>query len=224
MDCNGFTRAGAAGTLAVLLLVAGCASQSPAPVTPAPAKPASQPKPAAPPPKPAAAKPAPPPVPAKPAEPAPKVEAPAGKAAGSKMSAADAKALVDHHNKARVAVGVKPLKWSATLAANAQKWADHLASTTCQMQHSSDGVYGENLYRGTAGHFSASDASKAWEAEKKDYDGPLTRSNLKAVGHYTQMVWRETTRIGCGEVTCAKNLLVVCNYDPPGNYLGRKGY
>jgi pathogenesis-related protein 1 len=208
-------RAGAAIAFAALL-AAGCATQAPAPVAPAPKKPAqpqAQPKPA--PPRPAA----------RPAEPAlPKPEVVAGRAVGSKMSGADARALLDHHNKARVAVGLKPLRWSSPVATHAQKWAEKLAATTCRMEHSSDSDYGENLYKGTQGHFTALDASRAWEAEKKDLDGPLTRSNLKAVGHYTQMVWRETARIGCGEATCDKNLIVVCNYDPPGNYLGRKPY
>jgi pathogenesis-related protein 1 len=220
-------RAGVAAALAALL-AAGCASQAPAPVAPAPKKPAaaasptSQAKPVPPKPAPAPAQPQPA---AKPAEPPlPKPEVVAGRAVGSKMSGADARALLDHHNKARIAAGLKPLKWSGPVATHAQKWADKLAATSCKMEHSSDSDYGENLYKGTQGYFTALDASKAWEAEKKDLDGPLTRSNLKAVGHYTQMVWRETARVGCGEATCNKNLIVVCNYDPPGNYLGRKPY
>lgn len=218
-------RAGGAWMIAAIFFLGACATQAPAPVRPAPRKPAPAAPPTTPPPKPAATKPTTQPA-AKPAE--PKVqsgpEAAAGRASGSKMSNADSKALVDHHNKARGAVGLKPLKWSGTLATHAQKWADHLASTSCKMEHSTDGDFGENIYRGTEGYYTALDASKAWEAEKKDLDGPLTRSNLKAVGHYTQMVWRETTRLGCGEATCGKNLIVVCNYDPPGNYLGRKPY
>ncbi|HWA13414.1 MAG TPA: CAP domain-containing protein [Burkholderiales bacterium] len=209
-------RAGATLALAALI-AAGCATQSPAPVTPAPKKPAAaQPKPAAPKPAPPSARPAEPPM--------PKPEVVAGRAVGSRMSGADARALLDHHNKARFAVGLKPLKWSAPVATHAQKWAEKLAATSCRMQHSSDSDYGENLYQGTQGVFTALDASRAWEAEKKDLDGPLTRANLKSVGHYTQMVWRETARVGCGEATCNKTLIVVCNYDPPGNYLGRKPY
>jgi pathogenesis-related protein 1 len=211
-------RAGATAALAAVL-AAGCASQAPAPVTPAPKKPAAAPAQ----PKPAAPKPAPPA--ARPAEPAlPKPEVVAGRAIGSKMSGADARALLDHHNKARGAVGLKPLKWSGPAATHAQKWAEKLAATSCRMEHSSDSDFGENIFKGTQGAFTALDASRAWEAEKKDLDGPLTRSNLKSVGHYTQMVWRETARVGCGEAACSKNLIVVCNYDPPGNYLGRKPY
>ena len=69
------------------------------------------------------------------------------------------------------------------------------------------------------------DAAKAWEEEKPLYKGgELTKANWKPAGHYTQMVWRDTTRLGCGEAQCKGMLMVVCNYDPPGNYIGQKPY
>jgi pathogenesis-related protein 1 len=149
----------------------------------------------------------------------------AGAPAGSKMPANDAQAILAHHNKVRSEVGVGPLKWSPSLAAYAQQWADHLAATTCRMRHRRDGKYGENLYQGTAGFYTAVDAARAWEREKKDYrGGPVTRSNTAKVGHYTQMVWRETASVGCGQAVCRKLLIVSCNYDPPGNYIGRNPY
>jgi pathogenesis-related protein 1 len=208
-----------AGWLALAL--AGCATQGPAPVSPAPKKPA-----------PAATLP-----PAKPAPPA--TGQPSGKAAtlepkpdqvparlgATKMTGKDVQAVLTHHNKVRAAVNVGPVKWSPALAGYAQKWADHLAGGACRMEHRSDSQYGENLFQGTAGHFTGLDAAKNWESEKKSYKGTLlTASMIKPVGHYTQMVWRDTRMLGCGEATCNKMLIVVCNYDPPGNYLGRKPY
>lgn len=141
------------------------------------------------------------------------------------MTAKDVQAITAHHNKVRAAVGVSPLKWSPTLAAYSQKWADQLAGGSCKMEHRSDSQYGENIYTGTAGHFAAVDAARAWESEKKLYDGGvLKQSNWKPAGHYTQMVWRDTRMLGCGEAVCNRMLMVVCNYDPPGNYIGRKPY
>jgi hypothetical protein len=32
------------------------------------------------------------------------------------------------------------------------------------------------------------------------------------------------TALGCGEAICDKTLIVACNYDPPGNYIGRRLY
>ena len=47
-------------------------------------------------------------------------------------------------------------------------------------------------------------------------------------GHYTQVVWRNTTEIGCGVATCKEGALTwdiwICNYAPPGNIAGQKPY
>ncbi len=217
--------AGVAFSGLLCLLVAACATQSPAPVAPPPKKPAASttqpaPRPAAKPASPAAAQPAP-----KPAAAEPKPEAPPTKLGATKMLPKDVQAVTVYHNKVRAAVGVGPLKWSPTLATYAQKWADQLAGGTCKMEHRSDSQYGENIYTGTTGHFNAVDAARAWESEKKFYGGGvLKQSGWKPAGHYTQMVWRDTRMLGCGEATCNKMLIVVCNYDPPGNYVGRKPY
>ncbi|MBC8007400.1 MAG: hypothetical protein H7X76_05050 [Prolixibacteraceae bacterium] len=141
------------------------------------------------------------------------------------MSAKDIQAITAYHDKVRAAVGVGPLTWSTALAAYAQEWANHLAATTCKIAHRTQPRYGENLFQGTVGHYTAVDAAKAWDSEKKDYrGGVLTESNAIPVGHYTQMVWRATKAVGCGEAICNKTLIVACNYDPPGNYLGRHPY
>ena len=141
------------------------------------------------------------------------------------MSAKDAQAITEYHNKVRAAVGTGPLKWSPKLAAYAQEWSDHLAATTCRMAHRSAHVYGENLFQGTAGHYGAVDAAKGWESEKKDWrGGVLTEANWHPVGHYTQMVWRGTAELGCGQSLCGGTILIACNYDPPGNVIGQRPY
>ena len=141
------------------------------------------------------------------------------------MSRSDINAIMAYHNKVRRDVGVGPLQWSPTLAEYAGEWADRLAKTSCRMKHRSAGKFGENLYTGTAGHFTAVDAAKAWESEKKLYaGGVLTKENWYPAGHYTQMVWRKTSRLGCGESICKGMLMVVCNYDPPGNFIGQSPY
>ncbi len=144
---------------------------------------------------------------------------------GSAMSLAHVREIYGYHNKVRRDVGVAPLKWSRSLAEFAQQWADELARTTCRMQHRSGHKFGENLFIGTAGRFRGLHAAKAWEGEKPLYKGVvLTRSNWKPAGHYTQMIWRDTKRVGCGEAECNGMLMVVCNYDPPGNYIGQRPY
>ena len=141
------------------------------------------------------------------------------------MISDDIRAITAYHNKVRADVGVGPLQWSGDLAGYAQQWANHLAATNCSMAHRTQQKYGENLFQGTAGYYTAVDAAKAWQSEKKNYSGAiLTEANWQPVGHYTQMVWRDTTTLGCGQSTCGQSLIVVCNYAPPGNYLGRRPY
>ena len=225
--CRDWAFPGVALAALLSLLLAACAAPAPAPVTPPPKKPAAstttQPSPT---PAPPVAQPAPQPAaPATPKAAEPRPEAPPTKLGATKMTPGDVQAITVHHNKVRAAVGVGPVKWSPTLATYSQKWADHLAGSSCKMEHRSDSQYGENIYTGTAGHFTAIDAAKAWESEKKLYSGGvLKQSSWKPAGHYTQMVWRDTRMLGCGEAVCNKMLIVVCNYDPTGNYIGRKPY
>jgi pathogenesis-related protein 1 len=150
---------------------------------------------------------------------------------GSRIPLQEAGQIVTLHNAIRAEVGVGPVIWSEKLAAYAQQWADHLVSSWwCRMKHRPNSgkwqeEYGENLFIGTAGQYGTSDAVMAWAAEKPRYHGEALQSFPRSdAGHYTQMVWRDTTQIGCATGMCKGNLLVVCNYDPPGNFLGRKPY
>ena len=149
----------------------------------------------------------------------------AAPARAASMAPRDINAITAYHNKVRADVGVAPLVWSDDLAGYARQWANTLATSACSMKHRNPNAYGENLFQGTFGAYTAVDAAKAWETEKKDYaGGVLTESNWHPAGHYTQMVWRQTTRLGCGEAVCRNTLIVACNYDPPGKVLGRKPY
>jgi hypothetical protein len=44
------------------------------------------------------------------------------------------------------------------------------------------------------------------------------------VGHYTQMIWRGTTRIGCALASSRRWDVLVCRYGPPGNFIGEMPY
>ena len=39
------------------------------------------------------------------------------------------------------------------------------------------------------------------------------------VGHYTQVVWENTTHVGCGRKKCPDMIIIFCNYWPAGNRL-----
>lgn len=138
---------------------------------------------------------------------------------------AEQQAVLDYHNKVRADVNVKPLIWSDKITQYAHAWAEHLAADNCGFEHRKNSDYGENLFKGTLGAYDMVSAAKAWESEKSDYSGEvIDSSNYQVVGHYTQMVWNDTTEVGCATASCDNNLTVVCNYNPPGNYLGKKPY
>jgi uncharacterized protein YkwD len=153
------------------------------------------------------------------------------KETGSKVTQAEAQQALDYHNKVRKEVGTPPLAWSTELAEYAQAWADNLARNNCKFEHRpSSGewkqIHGENIFWGSGTSYSALDASESWYSEIKDYKhGPISDANWPVAGHYTQMVWKNTTQVGIGTATCrGGEILIVANYDPSGNYWGEKAY
>lgn len=150
---------------------------------------------------------------------------------GSKISKKDAQAALDHHNKVRKDVGSPALQWSAELAEYAQQWANHLASEGCEMQHRPNSGkwmqrYGENIFWGSDSSYTPLDASESWYDEIKEYKyDVVTMDNYYPTGHYTQMVWKNTTHVGIGVAICANGgIIIVANYNPAGNYIGEKPY
>lgn len=150
---------------------------------------------------------------------------------GSKVTQDDAQQALDFHNKVRKDVGAPALQWSAELAQYAQAWADNLAKKGCKMEHRPDAgewkqQHGENIFWASGGSYGLLDASKAWYSEIKDYKhGPISDANWPVAGHYTQMVWKNTTQVGIAMATCASGeIIIVGNYSPPDNYWGQKAY
>ncbi|KAG8364178.1 hypothetical protein BUALT_Bualt19G0100000 [Buddleja alternifolia] len=129
--------------------------------------------------------------------------------------------FLDAHNKARAEVGVQPLGWNDTVANYALRYA-HKRYGDCNLEHS-QGPYGENLAGG--GELSAVDAVTMWVGEKSNYDYHSNSCIGGSCLHYTQVVWRDSTRLGCARVQCRnKSVFVICSYDPPGNYIGERPY
>lgn len=145
---------------------------------------------------------------------------------GSKLTQAEVNTVLKMHNDARAAVGVGPLTWDPTIATFAQQWADHLAQTSKFEHRPRQGAmkqkYGENL----AGGGNIQQGIQLWLNEKSKYKGEVMGNNNYLVfGHYTQMVWENSKKIGCGMAKHpAGYFVIVCNYDPPGNFTGQKPY
>jgi len=146
-------------------------------------------------------------------------------ASKTSLSEKEQLAVLKYHNKIRAKVNLNPLIWSNELAQYAKKWVANLANNDCKLQHSSNSNYGENLFMGTLGHYTVIDGIKSWENEKHNYSGEdLNSANWRNTGHYTQIVWRNTTELGCATTVCNNNLIMACNYNPAGNYMGQKPY
>ncbi|KAE8708015.1 pentatricopeptide repeat-containing protein [Hibiscus syriacus] len=128
------------------------------------------------------------------------------------------KQILKAHNEARAHESEPLYVWDESLALYARQWADKRIND-CRIVHS-NGPYGENIFLAAKDHWSIPKAVKSWVNEEKYYD---KESNVcqpgKMCGHYTQIVWRDTMKVGCARVKCEMGgVFIMCSYDPPGNY------
>jgi len=131
------------------------------------------------------------------------------------------------HNQERLELGLEPLSWNPALAVDAQHWADYLASSG-QFEHAPENPYapeGENLWAGTKGYYAPEARVDAWIREKQFFrlgvfPDNSTTGKVEDVGHYTQLIWRATTEVGCAQATSAGEDILVCRYAEAGNYRG----
>jgi pathogenesis-related protein 1 len=125
---------------------------------------------------------------------------------------------------------IAPLRWSVALAQTAQAHANQ-----CIWQHSGTPGLGENLYAAAPWSAAQTQAATSWAGESAYYNHAAnTCAAGRQCGHYTQMVWRTSSQLGCGIRNCSSGspfgpnapnwTLVVCNYNPPGNYIGQRPY
>jgi len=137
--------------------------------------------------------------------------------------------LLAAHNRERVAVGVPALGWDPKLAAGATAWADHL-SRSGKFEHSPDAPArepeGENIWGGTPRHYLPENMVGLWIAEKRHFKPGTFPANsrsgrLEDVTHYTQLVWRRTTHVGCGASFAGSEEVLVCRYRTAGNVVGQ---
>ena len=153
--------------------------------------------------------------------------------------------MLESHNIDRALHCVPPVQWSDALAANAQAWANRCTKASSGFfSHQPSNPNGENL---SWGYFlsngqpilpavSPEEAVRRWYGEITSYNfnNPLLTD---ANGHFTQVVWRATTQLGCAQATCpvstdpcfsptvacnpsitVPGTLWVCEYSPPGNF------
>ncbi|EIM92857.1 PR-1-like protein [Stereum hirsutum FP-91666 SS1] len=155
-------------------------------------------------------------------------EAPAAAVATSASSSGTSSDTITQyltaHNTVRAQHGASDLTWSDELASAAQSY-----SAKCVFQHSGGtlGPFGENLAAGTGDSYDIAAAVKSWTDEVSQYD-----PNNPTASHFTQVVWKATTQVGCAETDCdgifAASFGVphfhVCEYLVQGNVVGSFPY
>jgi hypothetical protein len=139
--------------------------------------------------------------------------------------------LLAAHNRERARVGVPALSWDARLAADARIWADALAHAD-SFEHSpadpSDrDVQGENLWAGTRDAWAPEEMVGLWITEKRDYKPGIfpavsRNGDIEKVGHYTQVIWRRTAKLGCALAQGFREDVLVCRYSEGGNVIGER--
>lgn len=132
------------------------------------------------------------------------------------------KECLEIHNQFRKIHHAPPLKLNNELNKIAMSWAQHLAETN-NFAHSGNSwkgeSLGENIFCCMGQKMTGKSMTQSWYNEIKDYN--YNGENKKMVGHFTQVVWKESELLGVGYAQ-AKNgyYYGVCNYYPPGNYQG----
>jgi len=162
--------------------------------------------------------------------------------------------ILNYTNKARQRNGLPPLVWDKALAEKAKRWGEYLKQNEqCQIRHPTNTLEerntyvpngtGQNLYVGHGFPTNPADAFSAvrnWYDECKDYVPPSEGQDIpnnfadpnKPVGHFTQLLWKNTNRMGCAYIDCPKDIkhnntivntkgaIIACNYDK-GNVGGQ---
>lgn len=145
------------------------------------------------------------------------------------LSASDIQALVDAHNAWRTKYGVPPLAWDTKLASAAQQIANRSAADGTI--HAAQHAYGENFFWAAATPHTPKFVVDYWGREVAHYNLATNRcSTTKVCGHFTQVVWKSTKKVGCALASSRKppaganwkgiGFYWICMYSPRGNRAG----
>jgi hypothetical protein len=131
------------------------------------------------------------------------------------------------HQAERARVSAPMLVWDDNLGNGAAIYAAQMAITN-RFEHSQPKLrpgVGENLWMGTRGSFTPEQMVRAWASEQRKFVPGIFPNVARTgrwsdVGHYTQMIWPTTTRLGCALASNGRTDYLVCRYSSPGNIRG----
>jgi len=134
-----------------------------------------------------------------------------------------AREFLTAHNIYRCAAGIDMLEWDMAAFQTARSYAqkaptDRLAHSKARERQSKHGVtFGENVAVGFG--LWPGQVVARWYDEIRNTQGGKFRPNRAGLGHYTQLVWRKTRRVGCSFGQDRR--VAICHYDPAGNERGK---
>lgn len=137
--------------------------------------------------------------------------------------------LLALHNRERSATEARPLVWDSGLAGAAASYGPALERLG-KLAHSPQATrpgQGENLWMGTRDAYEMEEMVGSWAAEKSLFRPGIfptvsTSGNWSDVAHYTQMIWKGTSRVGCAVHKARKWDFLICRYSPYGNVVGQR--
>ncbi|KAM3611267.1 uncharacterized protein V6R79_015756 [Siganus canaliculatus] len=125
--------------------------------------------------------------------------------------------FLETHNAYRKKHGAPGMTYNEELNAAAQSWANHLlAISTLKHSDTKDGENIYNMFSSAPIKLTGKEAVDSWYSEVKDYDWS-TPGFTSNTGHFTQVVWKDSTELGVGIATDGKKVFVVGQYRPAGN-------
>lgn len=149
-------------------------------------------------------------------------------------------AVINSHNIHRANHSAPAIKWSSSLAATAEKIAN-----TCVYAHNTQmdgGGYGQNIAAGPPPDFvNKIITNMFYNHEEPYFHGQYGKAkpdmkNFEHWGHFSQLVWKDSTSVGCHTTNCAGRrgklkgvgngvhpYFTVCNYHNRGNMGGQYG-
>jgi len=136
--------------------------------------------------------------------------------------------LLASHNRERAARNVPALRWDPGLAASAASYGPAL-SALGGLRHSPRANrpgQAENLWMGTRGAFAPEQMVGSWIEERQYFRAGIfpnvsSTGNWLDIGHYSQLIWRGTTAVGCAVHRDARWEFLICRYSPKGNIDGK---